>query len=487
LHLFGLLGLLKSSPERIATAEIQLQRTRPGNAAQRSEPARAAQQGHRITSAAQQSRRVAAQTAAQTLGADATAAQAAHRAKRVGANKLVETAETAEVAETSQGARQVSPWTERAGDRSEVRTARGDAESHEKMPLSIDFVQHSPTMLTSRHAAGQGPSPALRERAAMRISAFVFLALSAVPVLAQPPSPLNDRLWVQTSADYRAHCFQVYGWATRTLQERAALTAHRDAQGRLVQRTLLKSRDGKLTYDEKPLAVIMDLDETVIDMSAYRVFLARTGGSYDHDSWNAFLAYQAAHAPASRAVPGAVDFIQEATRLGYTVVFISNRTQPYLAPTEQVLNRLGITVGPRIPHPILDAGSETDQRLSRDLLTGFDQSETSPLGQALLQGQGRKERRRLEVAQTMQPIMFVGDDLGDFIAFRKDPAATPGQVLDSRYTAIEENRNRWGREFFYIPNPMYGAWMPGNTLPAEGPEKLLRDDGFTEFYRRSKR
>lgn len=334
---------------------------------------------------------------------------------------------------------------------------------------------------------GQGHGGAGHERRRMRIFPLLFCALTAVPALAQPPSPLNDRLWVQTSADYRAHCFQTYGWATRTLQERAALNPDRDSDGRLVLRTLVKGADGKLSYVQKPLAVVMDLDETVIDMSAYRVFLAKTGGSYAHETWNAFLEYQAKHAPASRAVPGAVDFVHEATRLGYTVVFISNRTQPYLAATEQVLGRLGITIGPRIPHPVLDDGTQTDQRLSRELLAGLGQSEASKLGQALLQGQGRKERRRLELAQSMQPIMFVGDDLGDFLAFRKEPSASPAQVLDARYAAIEENRSRWGREFFYIPNPMYGAWMPGNTLPAESPERLLRDDGFTEFYQGTKR
>lgn len=320
----------------------------------------------------------------------------------------------------------------------------------------------------------------------MRKSLLMLLGLT-LPVAAQPASRYYDRLWVQTSADYRAHCYQTYGWAERTLQEQAQLNPLRDSQGRVVQRTLVRDTNGQMQWVERPLAVVMDLDETVIDMSAYRVYLTKTGSDYTPDSWNAFLQYLADHPQACRAVPGALDFIQAAQQLGFTVVFISNRTQPFLQATVRTLEHLGVRSGPRLLSPHLDATREEDHAASRDLLTRLGESETSDEGKRLLKGEGRKERRRLEAFLSYQPVEFVGDDLGDFFAFVKDPQWSAEQKMAARAAAVDSHRAEWGRRFFYIPNPMYGNWSPGATLPLEHPESVLHDDGFTEWYQGTRR
>ena len=311
-------------------------------------------------------------------------------------------------------------------------------------------------------------------------STLAAYAQPAPPTQAAPPDSAGvyDKLWVQTSADYRAHCLQTYGWATRTLREIADLRPEKDAQGRLVER--INFPKGPV---ERPRAVVMDLDDTVIDMSAYRAFLTRIHRDFEIDTWNLLLAYLAEHPEACRAVPGALDFIHQAEEMGYTVFFLSNRTEEYRSQTVQVLKTLGLNQDGLEGRLWLDPGHGEDARLARAFLRELGQSETSATGQAMLHAQGRKERRRFQVSLQYQPMIFVGDDLGDFLNFVKEPQATPQQVLEARYAEVARQRQRFGREFFILPNPMYGSWSPGASLPAQKAQDLLHDDGFVEYYR----
>ncbi len=312
----------------------------------------------------------------------------------------------------------------------------------------------------------------------MRKTFLCFWAALAVAASAQP-APLDsagvyDKLWVQTSADYRAHCLQTYGWATRSLRERSSLEGTRDAQGRLVETT---------NVQERPLAVIMDLDDTVIDMSVYRTFLHSMGRDFELETWNSFLKYQSEHAEACRSVPGALEFIAEAEKLGYTVFFISNRTEATRPETIRVLEKLGVNTKDLDQRMMLDAGAEEDARQARGLMVRLGISEASAEGQALLRAQSRKERRRLQVSLNYRPVAFIGDDLGDFLSFVPEAGASPEKILQARYQAVANARERLGRQYFILPNPMYGNWSPGSTLPKEGAAKFLRDDGFLDYYR----
>ncbi|MBX3168028.1 MAG: hypothetical protein KF760_11475 [Candidatus Eremiobacteraeota bacterium] len=313
----------------------------------------------------------------------------------------------------------------------------------------------------------------------MRKTIFCFWAALSLAAAAQP-APLDsagvyDKLWVQTSADYRAHCLQTYGWATRSLRERASLEGRHDARGRLVETN---------NVQERPLAVIMDLDDTVIDMSVYRTFLHAMGRDFELETWNAFLDYQADHAEACRSVPGALEFIAEAEKLGYTVFFISNRTEETRPQTIRVLEKLGVNTRDLDKRMMLDAGSEEDARQARALMARLGIAESSREGQALLKAQSRKERRRLQVSLEYRPVALIGDDLGDFLSFVPEAGASPEKVMQARYQAVADERERLGRQYFILPNPMYGNWSPGGTLPKKGAAGYLRDDGFLDYYRR---
>ena len=71
-----------------------------------------------------------------------------------------------------------------------------------------------------------------------------------------PPPHLHANLWMQTSAEYQALCRQTFSSALREIKQAAKKAKHR--QGRPVG------------PDKKPLAVVADLDETILDNARFQ-------------------------------------------------------------------------------------------------------------------------------------------------------------------------------------------------------------------------
>lgn len=262
-------------------------------------------------------------------------------------------------------------------------------------------------------------------------------------------------LWMQHSAEYRALCMQAYRSATRNLDD---LLAQNGGQPVVRERVM---EDGRPGWVERPMAVIMDLDETVIDNSGYQSYLYLSGTSFSPETWSAWLAFQAREPRARRSVPGAVEFIRHAESLGVKVYYISNRPSSGQEATATLLEQLGVQ---RPDGDRLRLGNkEADARAAAvwgeaDLLT---------------RAQGSKERRRIEVQVQNHVVEYFGDDLADFLPYVKE-----GDVEAGRFAEVEKNRQRWGTSWFILPNPMYGSWQ--EQLPKD-PTGLVDDFGFSKI------
>src|SRR5947209_1388485 len=113
-------------------------------------------------------------------------------------------------------------------------------------------------------------------------------------VLESPPNrSLDANLWMQVSAEYRACCYQAYNLARRRLTEKVQ---HVPPGGWA-----------------KPPAVVLDLDETVLDNGEFQSRLIHNGLGYDQATWDDWETNDYARV---RLVPGAKGFIDEAKRLG---------------------------------------------------------------------------------------------------------------------------------------------------------------------------
>jgi 5'-nucleotidase (lipoprotein e(P4) family) len=226
---------------------------------------------------------------------------------------------------------------------------------------------------------------------------------------------LNATLWMQTSPEYRAGVEQVYRLATERIANPSPGTAA------LEQVDVPAEQLARL-----PTAVVLDLDETVLDNTVYQARLIRDRAAYDNKSWGEWVA-----AGRAEAIPGAREFIASARRLGHTVIYISNRdcttpaptaTDPCPAKTATMRNL--VTLG-------IDAAPDPEHMLLRGERPDWNS----------------KSQRRSFIAANYRIIAMVGDDLGDFV--------------DLRTFAGDRARLDWrfGINWFVLPNPIYGSWL----------------------------
>ena len=219
---------------------------------------------------------------------------------------------------------------------------------------------------------------------------------------------LQATLWVQTSAEYRVVLETAYRYASQAL----------DAALKDTARSAALEQTGD--FSSFPPAVVVDVDETVLDNSACQARMALTGFAYDPKLWSAWVARAAAP-----PIPGALDFARHASALGIEVFFVTNRAAGEEAATRNNLLSQGFPV-----HEKPDSLLLKDERPE----WGSD-----------------KSSRRAYVARSYRILMLVGDDLGDFLSYDK---AGPAE----RVRLAEANRSRWGSDWFMLPNPQYGSW-----------------------------
>lgn len=174
--------------------------------------------------------------------------------------------------------------------------------------------------------------------------------------------------------------------------------------------------------DPSKLAIVTDLDETVIDNSA---LLARDlANCHRYDAWDTWLPWEREGTPA--LIPGAKQFLEHANSLGVTIRYISDRADQQKQYTLATLSKLGL--------PQVSAQS------------------------VLLLGPAKVERRAI-VSADHQIVLLLGDTLHDFDArFRKTPLA------DQRATVAAE-ADKWGTQWIVFPNAGYGTW---SKAPLQG-------------------
>ena len=242
------------------------------------------------------------------------------------------------------------------------------------------------------------------------------VAVAETPTLAADDT-LNATYWYQTSAERDQVYRQVYRAAAAQLE--AAL---RDPQWDALPR-------GERSNDPRRLApaIIVDIDETVLDNSPYQARRLRDGQEYGDASWGAWVEQPLSGKPGAKALPGALEFVRAAAARGITTFYISNRNASTAEATLKALREAGF---PATPAQFLGRGTPVD---------GCTQ-----------QGQSDKRCRRWQVAQRHRVLMLFGDQLSDFLS----QSGTPAQRR-----ALADGYGEWfGQRWWMLPNPMYGAW-----------------------------
>lgn len=179
---------------------------------------------------------------------------------------------------------------------------------------------------------------------------------------------------------------------------------------------------------DKPFAVVLDVDETVLLNLGAQYDATVHPGPFDPRRWEAWERTGAAKVTAT---PGAVRALGQFRFAEVAVVFNTNRNAPNAAGTEAALNGAG--VGPaKHGETLFMAGDDA---------TG-----------------SRKDGRRATIAAKFCVIAMAGDQLGDFSdLFNKEssPMARRTRTIAPAINGL------WGTGWFVQPNPVYGTAIRG--------------------------
>ena len=228
-----------------------------------------------------------------------------------------------------------------------------------------------------------------------------FLLLSVAVATAQDTAHISNAnmrlvypvLWQQAAAEYRALCYQAYNTAALRIQQLP-----------------------KKVRRKKNLAIITDIDETVLDNSYMQAQLIKNNASYSDTFWKQWV-----NKSAATTVPGAVEFLQMARRKGIHIFYISNRDTASVLATLINLKQYNFP------------DADTAHLLFR--------SNTSS-----------KENRRQMVMQKYNVVMLLGDNLADFTSYFE------GKNIEDRFAETDKAKQDWGKRFIVLPNPVYGDW-----------------------------
>ncbi len=216
-----------------------------------------------------------------------------------------------------------------------------------------------------------------------------------------PTTPLAEQntqavLWMQNAGEYRALCHQAYNMARLSFD-----AAKATAKGKL--------------------AVMVDLDETMLNNSPYAAWQIQNQRSYETATWDAWV-----NAVQTPAIEGAVALANYVTQQGGTMFYVSNRSDRTLKATKENLKKVGF---PNV--------SDFTVRLKHET------SNKAP---------------RLESIEKdgYNVVLFMGDNLNDFPELH-----TYHKLNDERNAIVDTHQEQFGHRFILLPNPSYGDWEPG--------------------------
>lgn len=244
-------------------------------------------------------------------------------------------------------------------------------------------------------------------------------AAVVAPAVAGPAADdnLNAVAWSQNASE---HDF-IYLQTFRDAQEKI-LKAKQDLAWDALPK---EDRAAHVSLKGLKPAVVLDIDETVLDNSPYQARLIRAGGEFNEADWAAWCKEAIA-----RPLPGALAFTKFAADHGIAVIYISNRAKDLDDATLSNLRSAGFPV----------AGKESFLGLGT-FVEGCEQA-----------GSEKGCRRQL-VAKNYRVLMQFGDQIGDFVNVL-------GNNADGRAKAMAPYTAWIGERWFVLPNPTYGSWEP---------------------------
>ncbi len=270
------------------------------------------------------------------------------------------------------------------------------------------FLALVPLILVTACVSGSPKKPAAAPQAPVHATATGRAAVPADDLLLAT-------LWTQRAVEHNLVFREIYRNAMEKLPEAIADPTW----------NAMPKDERERVAPGLPPAVILDIDEAILDNSPYEARLIRSGQEYNDFTWSKWCDEEAA-----RPLPGALQFTRYAAAHGVAIFYISNRAKDLDEATLANLRKDGFPVAS--PQSFLGLGT---------FVAGCEQY-----------GSNKGCRRRL-LARAHRVVMQFGDQLGDFVDVISN---TP----EGRAKSIAPYLDWIGERWWVLPNPMYGSWLP---------------------------
>tara|TARA_B100000989_G_scaffold24588_1_gene15923 strand:- start:5070 stop:5897 length:828 start_codon:yes stop_codon:yes gene_type:complete len=214
-------------------------------------------------------------------------------------------------------------------------------------------------------------------------------------------------LYVQTSTEFAANNIQTFNNASKALDMA------------LKDKTWTAALEQKDNFVSKDPAIIIDVDETVLDNSSFQSRTILSGLSYPN-GWAKWV-----NESMATAVEGVYEFLHYANENDVKIFYVTNRLESFREPTIRNLKSLGLPFDDNLNSLIM----REDENV-RD-----------------------KTKRRKNIAEDYRIVLLLGDQLTDFISTKE------AYVYHSdRKKLANKYSDMWGSKWFMITNPTYGRW-----------------------------
>ena len=214
-------------------------------------------------------------------------------------------------------------------------------------------------------------------------------------------------LYVQTSTEFAANNIQTFNNASKALDMA------------LKDKTWTAALEQKDNFVSKDPAIIVDVDETVLDNSSFQSRTILSGLSYPN-GWAKWV-----NESKATAVEGVYEFLHYANESNVKIFYVTNRLESFREPTIRNLKSLGLPFDDNLNSLIM----REDENV-RD-----------------------KTKRRKNIAEDYRIVLLLGDQLTDFISTKE------AYVYHSdRKKLANKYSDMWGSKWFMITNPTYGRW-----------------------------
>ncbi|MEN8433524.1 hypothetical protein NX821_000675 [Clostridium septicum] len=176
---------------------------------------------------------------------------------------------------------------------------------------------------------------------------------------------------------------------------------------------------------KKPLAIISDIDDTLASDCNYIAGIILQDEKWDNGPWNGY--YDSIASTSNVAIPGAVEFMNYASKNGIEIFYVTNREHTQLNLSVAQLQHLGFPNADKEHVKVCDESGSSD-----------------------------KTERRENILKDYDVVMYLGDNIGDFT---EDFSKELGTINRNELASDPKYKDLWGNKYILLPNSTYGNYV----------------------------